>query len=834
MTSFWPGIFLLAAAWIYAAPVLGTPDWRGGACASAGLLLFGLAARRTDGPRLTRVAAPLALVLIPTLVLLPGYHRLGPAAVMAGIIGWALGRKPEPFAGFFRGIVLGGLILCLHSVTLPLYSALAARQHDTPALAPVVAALVRAFGKEVAVSGSSLFTRAGGRVVEFTVTHEKLGAYALLCLWEAVGLTAAFVGFRSRRRALCAAGVCGLAWLPVRYSVLVLVTAEWGNYPLFWSRAAMAFSLFPLAALCAWAAPLRASEVLARPAAPRRQRAGRPAVFGALLAAATFSLVCAVGFHDPGVKKDGRVILDEAHSDWEGVSREYDTEWYGQASGYNYFSLAQHLARHYALTVNTNVLTDAALSKASILIVKIPTAPFSPEEVRAVVRFVKNGGGLLLIGDHTNVFGSSTYLNPLAREFGLRFEYDATYELHRGGLYLYRRPSPLYHPILGRVPFFLFGTSCSLDAPLSVHAPMIAHGMRSAEADYARESFFGADVMSPRVDVGSFVVLAALSSGKGRVVAFTDSTVFSNFWMFLPGKPELLLGMTEWLNRQSRWDGVNRLCLIAALGFLLASCRFFRFAPAHGLAAAVAIGLALPAAILGLRASDRAAYPPPVPTTAYTRVAFDGPHSDMEIPSRGFPQRPERDFHTFYVWSQRLGFVPEVVTSFTSALASADIMVVANPIRSFSASECRRARRFVENGGLLIVMDCESNRESTRQTLLDAFGITIRYHQGKTTSLRNGEGLVIAGGRPDGRVLGGVPIVTTDSGGAAVSVGRCGRGKVIVVADSELFSALHFGSVNSVPDEFLLRRYAIEYWMLSQCHAESDSDSSRLPGSGSQ
>lgn len=816
MTSFWPGILLLAAAWTYAGPVLGAPDWRGGACAAAGLLLYGLATRRTSGAGLPRVAAPLALLLIPTLLLLPGYHRLGPAAVMAGTIGWALGRRGGSWAGFARGLALGGLVLCLHSATFPVYSALAARYHDTPVLAQIVAAMVRAFGRGVAISGSSLFMRGGDRVVEFTVTHEKAGAYALLCLWEAVGLTAAFAGAGQRRRALFAAGLCGLAWLPARYAVLALVTAEWGRYPLFWSRAAMVLSLLPLAALCGWLAPLRAAGSPASPVSPRPQPAGRPDVFGLLLAVAVFGLVCAVGFHDPGVRKDRQIILDAAHGDWEGVARPYDTEWYGQASGYNYYCLAQHLSRHYPFAVNTNTLTGDVLSKASVLIVKIPTSPFSPEEIQAITRFVKEGGGLLLIGDHTNVFGSSTYLNPLAREFGLRFEYDATYELQGGGLYLYQRPAPLPHPIVAGIPYFLFGTSCSLDAPLSARAPMIAHGLRSAAADYARESFFGADVLSPRAGVGSFVVLSALSYRKGRVVAFTDSTVFSNFWMFIPGKPELFLGMTEWLNRLNRWDGVNRLCLIAALGFLLVSFRFLRSTPAHGIAAAAAVALAFPAAVLGLRAIDRAAYAPPVPITPYTQVAFDARHSDMQLPSRGFPQRPERDFHAFYVWIQRLGYVPEVATDFGTALAEANIAVVVNPVRRFSASERRRARRFVERGGLMIVMDCESNRLSTRQTLLDIFGLAIRYRPGTPTSFRNREGTVIAQARPDGRVVGGVPVLTNDCGGATAAVLACGRGKVIAVADSELFSARHFGSVNTVPGAVLLERYRLAYWMMRQ------------------
>ena len=50
---------------------------------------------------------------------------------------------------------------------------------------------------------------------------------------------------------------------------------------------------------------------------------------------------------------------------------------------------------------------------------------------------------------------------------------------------------------------------------------------------------------------GSFVQLWATQFGRGRVLAFTDSTIWSNFCFFDPGKSELWLGMCEWLNHST-------------------------------------------------------------------------------------------------------------------------------------------------------------------------------------------------------------------------------------------------------------------------------------------
>ena len=49
------------------------------------------------------------------------------------------------------------------------------------------------------------------------------------------------------------------------------------------------------------------------------------------------------------------------------------------------------------------------------------------------------------------------------------------------------------------------------------------------------------------VTAPSYKVWAA-RHGQGRAIAFTDSTIFSNFCTFQPGKAELMLGMVEWLN----------------------------------------------------------------------------------------------------------------------------------------------------------------------------------------------------------------------------------------------------------------------------------------------
>ena len=69
------------------------------------------------------------------------------------------------------------------------------------------------------------------------------------------------------------------------------------------------------------------------------------------------------------------------------------------------------------------------ISDVDVLVLKVPSGPYSPGETDAVRAFVERGGGLLLLGEHTSVYGSGVYLNQLAERLGLgcRFRYDCAF-----------------------------------------------------------------------------------------------------------------------------------------------------------------------------------------------------------------------------------------------------------------------------------------------------------------------------------------------------------------------------------------------------------------------
>ena len=173
----------------------------------------------------------------------------------------------------------------------------------------------------------------------------------------------------------------------------------------------------------------------------------RQVVVGMLVFICVGAAVGAVGYHDPGRLKEGRVLIDEWHSDWEDTVRPLDTEWFGLLSTYNYYSWAEWINATYRVERNLDqVLSEAVLAEVDVLILKCPTSSYSVGEIGAITQFVERGGGLWLIGDHTDVFGMNTFLNQLAGVFGIRFRTDATYALGSGNMTRFYRPAWFAHP----------------------------------------------------------------------------------------------------------------------------------------------------------------------------------------------------------------------------------------------------------------------------------------------------------------------------------------------------------------------------------------------------
>ena len=364
---------------------------------------------------------------------------------------------------------------------------------------------------------------------------------------------------------------------------------------------------------------------------------------------------------------------------------------------------------------------------------------YSPEEVEVIRSFVERGGGLLLIGEHTNFGRTSANLNPIARPFGFAFRNDGVYGIDTVYDQLYEPPL-VPHPILQNMPPLDFAGSCTIAPGTSAGCAVIRdRGLKTLMADYFMSNFLPEPKNRPEMRYGAFIQLWATRYGRGRVVAFTDSTVFSNFSTFEPGKAELMLGMLEWLNRadeagELRWRlaavGASALAIVL-LGSLLLGGHWLLLAGAGmlGWAASVLVLLHAPPFAMALPEAKR----------PMVKVVIDRTVCDAPLSKSGFIGGKPEGFGVFERWFLRLRHLPpgthgdearDGIPVFTTRAKgekafSGDLLVFLHPHLDATPEFRDGLEAYVAAGGKVLVVDSTQNQGSTANSLLEPFGLSV-------------------------------------------------------------------------------------------------------------
>ncbi len=433
---------------------------------------------------------------------------------------------------------------------------------------------------------------------------------------------------------------------------------------------------------------------------------------GAALAAVASLAGFAFSFAPAGAEKTGRILVDDRYCGiWEPTARRLDTKWYGDFATYSFTSLAEWLGKWYSVDANTSrAYNDELLEGYDVLIIKTPEEPIPDAELAAIDRFVRRGGGLLLVGDHTNLLGMGTHLNALSARHGIRFRYDSVSDGITGGFVDYFGPRVGRHVGALHVDHLQFMTSCSLEVSGPVEVVLASGDCRREPHDYAGSSFFGRRRAHPEMAQGRTVLAATVKVGRGRIAAFTDSTVWSSFAVFSHDRQKLAMDLVRLLNREpSPYElPIRGLAVAAALIAVLLGLGMVRS------------GLALPAILLGLlglwsgaalsEGLHRWLYVWPKPNAPVSEVAFLWQGGACAFPPvLGTPESipADRSFDTLLVSVQRLGLVPRVAFTYDKDLftpATRAIFVIA-PVNSPPTETVARLKDFVCRGGCLIVLD---------------------------------------------------------------------------------------------------------------------------------
>ncbi|MDD4652568.1 MAG: DUF4350 domain-containing protein, partial [Methanothrix sp.] len=197
----------------------------------------------------------------------------------------------------------------------------------------------------------------------------------------------------------------------------------------------------------------------------------------------------------------------------------------------------------------------------------------------------------------------------------------------------------------------------------------------------------------------------AVKYGKGRVVAFADSTIISNFRIFFGGSCNFVIGAMEYLNRKNSYENARQILFLLAMIFAcLALYQLGRESWGERKMAALLVLLALGALTLGgtmiiYSTKGEGTIPSRFYDCNHT-VGFDGEHSG-NITSRGDMQG---EYETFFIWTQRLNLTPAMEDRMADAMAKARALVVIDPATKMSGEELAALQDYVKRGNSVLLM----------------------------------------------------------------------------------------------------------------------------------
>jgi len=314
----------------------------------------------------------------------------------------------------------------------------------------------------------------------------------------------------------------------------------------------------------------------------------------------TFFLLSLLNFVPLQARSDPVIIIDESHSEWEPTWTDY-TETYRKdpVSGTNnYFGLLNIFSSVYDCTlivdrndkkpvvnsvktllteeVTIQTLENITGNRRGVLILKCVTREYAKSETDAILEFVTRGNGLILISDHTDLWGMSTNLNPIAEQLGYRFLPNAVEDVffQKRGMVTHKNEFPIF------ISRFLTGdyywaTGCSLEklSPYNLplfevrsHPSCFAFWRNETAAYFLTRSITEETKLNSQF--GSHLILTAIQYGNGKAILMTDSTPFNNGLIGFGEHAQFFMAMVEYAGNNDSFNKSFIPLLMMATAFL--------------------------------------------------------------------------------------------------------------------------------------------------------------------------------------------------------------------------------------------------------------------------
>jgi hypothetical protein len=254
------------------------------------------------------------------------------------------------------------------------------------------------------------------------------------------------------------------------------------------------------------------------------------------------------------------ILVDQIHTTKQNPDLRLERNNYNYQGMHGYYRLFQHLDTH-GYPYNTispseqhDRLTLEMLKDHKILFINLVSSDrpdFSADEIDAIHQYVREGGALFIIADHTNVYYHAQRINPILIPMGIEVMYHTALDRGpefgiQGGAWTKIR-NFTDHPVNDGVQVISFQTGGPL---ITEHATatLSPNGWGDFWIEDPNEpGFYGNWTYDEGEPRGPLPVVAAAQFGEGRVAVVGDQNIFGDEWIFMGNNFEQVTNLFEWL-----------------------------------------------------------------------------------------------------------------------------------------------------------------------------------------------------------------------------------------------------------------------------------------------
>jgi hypothetical protein len=489
-----------------------------------------------------------------------------------------------------------------------------------------------------------------------------------------------------------------------------------------------------------------------------------------------------LGFERPGTLSANRqvVLYSKGFLNWNVP----DFKMFGSKSAGMFGNVPRFLEAMGFAATRIDSLSREALAQAKILMIINLDSELPRPELQAIWDFVERGGSLLLLCDHT--FYKSGIMrvltNDILEPYRIRINFDSADWFVGGWLHSYQYAS---HPTTTGLRDDMNDAGCVIGASLDVRPPAFpivtgkyGYSDPGKEAESQR-GYLGNLDYDPGEPLGDVVLCAAQHVGRGKVMAFGDTSAFAN---------AILVNSHEFINRVFTWLATDEapkqhgLALVAAgiLALIAGYLYLSRIRQPRTLLYAVVVTLAM--VQLADSSKSRTAGLPLQGRIAYV----DASHGERFSPESW----NDNAIAGLHLNLMRNGYLSFGLRAFEHrSLQQADLLVLIAPSQPFSNKEKKWISDFVSRGGtLLLTVGYEERAASV--PLLEMFGFAIdnlplaqfiSIISAANQKVRFAEAWPVVSSAPDAAVVASyreLPVIMRRP---------VGQGQVVVIGDSSFF-----------------------------------------------